>query len=386
MKIGILTHHWVPNFGANLQAFSSFSYLKSLGHDVQLINYRSVDLVEHYNSMISDDQLSVHEEFCRNYLSQTKICQSTEDLKGIAHHNDFDIVIVGSDAMFRLDKKLDRSDTSFPNPFWLKWLESGDLRNICKVSLAGSAMGTFYFSYSPKIWFGIHDALKKFDYLSVRDDWTQLMFSLLSIGRHNVKICPDPMIVFEEQIDVPSSTMNQKSFSNDNYILICLYPNMVSDDWVRKFVKYAHHKDFSVFTLPNPEGPVKLPVDRIINLPLSPLNWYSWIKNAKGYLGVRFHAMLSSIVSETPFISIDTYRRRYQPRFMSKIFDLCSRGGFPSSVVPSHKLEYYSPEDIFNKLIFTEQDRIYTYRLNSIKQFHQIINNILELCQRKKTC
>ena len=39
MKIGILTYHSGYNFGANLQAFASSSYLKSLGHEVKIINY-----------------------------------------------------------------------------------------------------------------------------------------------------------------------------------------------------------------------------------------------------------------------------------------------------------------------------------------------------------
>ncbi len=53
MKIGIMTHHWVPNFGANLQALSNFKYFESLGHDVSLINYRGSDLIEHYTSLVS---------------------------------------------------------------------------------------------------------------------------------------------------------------------------------------------------------------------------------------------------------------------------------------------------------------------------------------------
>lgn len=40
MKIGILTFHCAHNYGAVLQAFSLQEYLKSLGHEVYLIDYR----------------------------------------------------------------------------------------------------------------------------------------------------------------------------------------------------------------------------------------------------------------------------------------------------------------------------------------------------------
>ena len=39
MKIGIITLHYALNAGAVLQAFALQSYLKSLGHEVEFIDY-----------------------------------------------------------------------------------------------------------------------------------------------------------------------------------------------------------------------------------------------------------------------------------------------------------------------------------------------------------
>lgn len=41
MKIGILTHHYINNFGAFLQAYSLMKYISDLrkSDDVQIINY-----------------------------------------------------------------------------------------------------------------------------------------------------------------------------------------------------------------------------------------------------------------------------------------------------------------------------------------------------------
>ena len=41
MRIGILTYYRVPNFGANLQAISTYYCLKKLGHEIVFLNYAS---------------------------------------------------------------------------------------------------------------------------------------------------------------------------------------------------------------------------------------------------------------------------------------------------------------------------------------------------------
>ena len=40
MKICIITCHDVYNVGASLQAYALQTYLKSLGHDVKIIDYK----------------------------------------------------------------------------------------------------------------------------------------------------------------------------------------------------------------------------------------------------------------------------------------------------------------------------------------------------------
>ena len=53
MKIGILTFHCAVNFGAVLQAFGLSQYLRSLGHDVSVIDYRPDYLVKPYRLFYS---------------------------------------------------------------------------------------------------------------------------------------------------------------------------------------------------------------------------------------------------------------------------------------------------------------------------------------------
>ena len=39
MKIGILTYHRAENYGALLQAYAMRTYLQSLGHEVEFVDY-----------------------------------------------------------------------------------------------------------------------------------------------------------------------------------------------------------------------------------------------------------------------------------------------------------------------------------------------------------
>ena len=46
MRIGVLTYHCPPNFGAQLQAVSTVGYLRRVGHDVIVLNWYAKDLEE----------------------------------------------------------------------------------------------------------------------------------------------------------------------------------------------------------------------------------------------------------------------------------------------------------------------------------------------------
>lgn len=48
MKIGILTFHCAVNYGAVLQAYALQEILRSLGHEVYVIDYRPDYLTEAY--------------------------------------------------------------------------------------------------------------------------------------------------------------------------------------------------------------------------------------------------------------------------------------------------------------------------------------------------
>ena len=74
-KAYVLTHHWVPNFGANLQALGTRRLLEARGYDVKFVDFRPRALVEKYNRSIPEAQRKAHADFVDEYLPQTALVE-----------------------------------------------------------------------------------------------------------------------------------------------------------------------------------------------------------------------------------------------------------------------------------------------------------------------
>ena len=96
MKIGILTYHWVYNYGANLQSYAVSEILKDRGNEVVVLNYIHLDLKDIYLSRIPQVQLEAHDNFVKNNLPITKLCTNEIELAEVCNSENLDGIIVGS--------------------------------------------------------------------------------------------------------------------------------------------------------------------------------------------------------------------------------------------------------------------------------------------------
>lgn len=127
MKIGILTFHCAANFGAVLQTYGLQSYLRSLGHDVHVIDYRPEYLLKPYRvfklqlqdgNSVAKLKLAIRalmvapvrwrrnvlfDRFRKRYLNMTSL-----DLDSPG--SDFDAFVFGSDQIWnpRITRGFDR--------------------------------------------------------------------------------------------------------------------------------------------------------------------------------------------------------------------------------------------------------------------------------------
>ena len=317
MKIGILTYHWVYNFGANLQSLATVSWLRMVGHEVQILNYRPRDLESRYRANTSPQQAAAHEQFTEDYLPLSPLCRTDEDLREAAHG--LDLLISGSDAVFRVEKDPMHSCVAYPNPFWMGWAESLD---IPKVAFAASCMGSRYAQLSRKKREGIRKAISQFKVVSARDLWTQFELFKVQYGRRWPSRVPDPVLMAPELPAFKEHGIGSLS-SSGKTILISAYPGMIEHRWLRRFASEAGNRGYDVVELPIPDEVASLPIVERIEKPLDPLAWYQLISNCAAYVGIRFHPIVVAIANSVPFLSIDSYRTDSLLPFSSKTFDLC---------------------------------------------------------------
>lgn len=165
MKIGILTFHRPANFGANLQAYCSMCYLRSLGYEAKVIDYvRAGDL--EYRKQVDAKQYEAHKSFVETRLNLTKQATTSEDLSRIVEEEHFDAIVVGADAVWR--------SPNDSNIYFAEWLfKSPELSGIPVASISPAHMGDGFTALSDARQEAIKNCLLKFKYITVRDEWTK---------------------------------------------------------------------------------------------------------------------------------------------------------------------------------------------------------------------
>ena len=96
--------------------------------------------------------------------------------------------------------------------------------------------------------------------------------------------------------------------ANEKYILFT-FPVGASapEKWFKAFKAHANARGFKVGELPLPEGASGFDFDFVIPYPIDPLQWYLWLMHSSGFIGMRFHPVVSCISAGVPFVSIDSY-------------------------------------------------------------------------------
>lgn len=366
MKIGILTLHWVPNFGANLQALTSVSYLKSLGHQVTIIDYQPKKMVKLYETKVPEEQWKIHRQFVSDYFqisgkTYSDYKQLNEDIANL----DFDIVLAGSDALVRLNyDKADREDLHFPNPFWLDWTFEASSKIKKRGFLSVSSMGTDYRKLKNEVKEELRQHLSRFEIISVRDGWTRKMMKHIS-PQLEVKETIDPVFLMSDYFEIPKK---HKVKNKDDYILFCPNLNDISENWAKKLIEAAHKAQLKVIALPHPEGfPVNSNVDGFTEYPIHPLKWYSYIANSSGYVGVRFHPIITCLENGVPFVALDQYHKHFLERNRSKTYDICKKLGLEKYCFSKNSIRFLSPSKVI-KLLKKQKTINYEVQLKILKE------------------
>lgn len=392
MKIGILTFHRPANFGANLQAYSSYKYLASLGHEVKVINYlREVDL--QYKNRVSQTQINAHIRFVENQLPVTREVYTVEELQSLAKEERFDLIAIGADAVWRS-----------PNDdcvFFAKWVfDCPELANVSVISMSAAHMGNGFMNISEQKRKSIKDCLDRFSFISTRDTWTRDMINRdIYNGENKVQtINPDPVFMLDSFND---AVWESQGLEAKGYYIMSLNANWnkgrngsANLAWFKKFKAIVNAKGYKLVELPIPEGVSGMPFDYTVPYPIDPLQWYLWLKNAKAYCGLRFHAIVSCISAGTPFFSIDSYGTcNYMTILLQKLglYKLAARGDENSkirNILKNSKFEEYRIDSFINnvpaKRLFNMLERVNENGIRDLRDkfINEYANNMQQMLCR----
>lgn len=322
MNIGVLTFYRVANFGANLQAVSTYCFLLNHGHNPLFILYESDETEKSFQKIQSNEiQKKEHIKFIDTIIAQQSFkCKNAEDINRIIEEHHLDAIIIGSDAVLQhhpLRSRIKKGNRKpfyivpmvperlFPNCFWGCGLSA----EIPMAMMSVSSQNSSYQYFGDKMNAKMAEQLKRMKYISVRDIWTQNMVSSITNNEIFPLVTPDPVFAFNANAGHLVSNgedLKKKYKLPQKYVLVSLLHQDLTMsqmlDLKEEFAKYDMH----CVAFPMPVGlRFNHPFDFVINIPLPVLDWYGLIKYASAYVGSNMHPIIVSLHNGTPCYSID---------------------------------------------------------------------------------
>lgn len=374
INIGLLTYHWVANYGANLQMYSTYMYLKNRGYSPIVINYIPHGAIQFYKRFAGESQMNCHQHFLKNNCTITREFSELSDFSTILKEYNITHLVVGSDSLFNLikskrsffhHKSIDVSeDHCFPNPFWCKDI------NIPHVALSVSSQNAHYTDFK-NIKKDIKDALMGFKQITVRDEWTKKMVKFFTDNVIDPMVTPDPVFSFNYNVTTKNTSESIRHMYGlpEKYVIFTFNNGRMkaSNSWIKNVKREFNQKGYACVYLPKSTGCQRLNLDYEIKMPIDPLDWYDLIRYSNGYVGVLMHPIVVCLHNNVPCYSFDHYGTG--PIFMankksSKIYHIMNKANLLSHhyFLRNH-IFYPSVSEVVNKIInFPYKNQIFSQK------------------------
>ncbi|MCP4392974.1 MAG: polysaccharide pyruvyl transferase family protein [Alphaproteobacteria bacterium] len=283
-NVGILTFHDGANHGAFLQAFAMQEYLKSIGCNPTIINYKSIGhwIRDYRHSVITKKihlipsrytKVKTFHKFHNKHFNQTRFSLNINKINDI---DKFDSIICGSDEIWNYRQPISGTDLTF----FGKGLEKSHL--ISYAPSCGSCRPKDY--NAPK---DISQLLNNFAHISVRDKNSYDIINELT-GKEAI-IVLDPTFLYDfdkHLVDIPDS----------NYLLV--YAPYINDGDSKDVVNYAKKNNLKIIAI----GYHYDWTDKNITN-IDPFEWVSYIAKASFVFSTSFHGTVFSIKYNRQFCS-----------------------------------------------------------------------------------
>ena len=407
MRIGILTYHCQPNFGAQLQAVSTVGFLRRAGHEVSVIDWYAKDLEEMYSRRIPSEQIICHNRFASESLPLSEKCQKEEYLIQVVNSLNLDAIIAGSDALFKYTplqkyrhfskRNLNYYFSFMPlscerlegNPFFGAFVSKLQ-KHIPASTYAISSQNC---PYRMMTWCekrNMKNALSNYRLISVRDNWTKQMVESVT-RRHDICIYPDPVFSFNQNcyISIPNKEeIFQKYNLSDDFVLLSFSDWHTNREYIQSIAHEVVKTGIQPVALPMPEKLFAANIAKQIDLPLSPIDWYALIKHSKGFIGERMHPIVVCLHNAIPFFCFDEYGTKEERGFFKKkwVYNpsssktnlIVSEAGFQGNLY-AYKggLNLPEPQFVVSKLLSFDTKKCKAFALQKQQEYEKGMESVI---------
>lgn len=338
MKIGIITHPIIYNYGGILQNYALHQVLKNMGHEVYTIDKLTVtpfktkvlSLGKRSLLKITGKKVKLRgwqnkeefdiinkntRDFVKQYIKTTDSIITNAEINKLHKKYDFDAYIVGSDQVWR------RSGTRGNDLEFLDFLENND--NVKKIAYSAS-FGVSEWEFNEEETKKFQKLAQMFDAISVREDvGVQLCKEYLKVDAQHLL---DPtMLLTKDKFESLVDAANIKK-SDGKLFCYVLDRNKEKNVLIKNISNGLGLEAFEVL----PEQNYKMELEKAfdINKCVYPKieQWLRAFMDAEFVITDSFHGTAFSILFNKPFIAI-VNKRRGASRFYSllKTFGLENR-------------------------------------------------------------
>lgn len=329
-KIGILTLWNEINYGALLQLYSLYKFIKKQGYDVEIIRYFNLNhLIQSYlitilsSFKIIDNlkKIFIFKNFFNSINKSKLIFNLNENYHGI---------IIGSDEVWNLNQPINKKNQYF----------FGEKIKQKLISYAASFGSTNYqdslFLLNKK---GIKKNLSKFQKISVRDQNSIKILNKIKI-KSNIHV--DPVFLLEEKIkNVKCNFFIIYGKISDNFEINQI--NKISKEKHLRTISIAYHNEWCDINL--------------INCKID--NFLSYFKNCSLVATNMLHGEFLSLKFRKKFIRLKNLRKnnKFNHIFNKNI-----------NFIKYHRLNYFDASKI-DKIIDRKINISKNYLINEINEF-----------------
>lgn len=314
MKIGILTYHHIDNYGATLQAYALYKFLKQQNHDVEIIDYRHYKAAINYSKSLVpiNKHYTIKKKAFSNIVRAWKMRKfllnnvnlSRKKIylkKGLEYFRDkYDVVICGSDQIWCIN-----SIRGFDTSYFLDFVSEKNTRKISYAASCGDLKSLN--SYQEKV----SSLIQEFHTVLVRDSNSQNIIE--TECNKDAKVVLDPTFLIDYKELINSVPIKEK------YLLIYNYAafSNTQEELVKSIAKA---KGLTIVAV----GKYNRLADKNL-VGVSPEEWISLFNQASYVVTNTFHGTIFAIISQKPFTVFANANKKIKVTDLLSQFNLENR-------------------------------------------------------------